>query len=185
MIIREENLEYISRIIGDCYSGHPLSEKLKKIGVPTDVVVYPNTKWRMVFDAMKYCSSLEDENKALKLLGKIIELAVHPLNFATTDSIEKSAKLISDFNKRLAFDKIAINELDGEYRSPRRGLGTLEQYPLSILLFRLAPQIISGNSFDSHVNSFPNCLLVGSCKSRPKAAIACMTPRRIELRFPG
>ena len=115
MIVREENLEHISRIIGDYYSGGPLSEKLKKIGVPENIVIYPNTKWRMVFDVMCYCSSLKDENTALRLLGKIIELVVHPLNFAT-GSMDNSAKLVTDFNKRLAFDKVAIKEIDGEFR---------------------------------------------------------------------
>lgn len=138
-LIREENLEYISRVIGDCYSGFPLSEKLKKIGVPADVIVYPNTKWRMVFDVMSYCSLLEDENKALKLLGKIIELAVHPLNFGTTDSIGKSEKMVVDFNKRLAFDKVAIKELDGEYRllklSSRPETKTSTDYVMNAITF--------------------------------------------------
>ena len=72
-LIREENLEYIAREIGDRYSGIPLSEKLEKIGVPANEIGYPNTKWRMVFDSMVYCNAL-DENVAIKLLGKIVEL---------------------------------------------------------------------------------------------------------------
>lgn len=115
MLIREENLEYISRYIGDFYSGYPLSEKLKKIGVPVEAVIYPNTKWRMVFDAMSHCSSLQDESLAIKLLGKIIELAIHPLSIPDR-TIEQSSQLLSDFNNRLAYDKLVIKETKGEFQ---------------------------------------------------------------------
>jgi len=115
MLIRTENSEYIARDIGERYSGIPLYEKIKKMGVPENVVIYPNTKWRMVFDVMNYYSSYQDEAKALRILSKIIELAVHPLNF-TANNMSLSDKLIADFNKRLAFDKLCIKEIDGDFR---------------------------------------------------------------------
>lgn len=112
MLIRPENTEYISRNIGDRYSGIPLFEKLKSMGVSEDVVIYPNTKWRMVYDVMNHYSNLPDTQKALEMLSKIIDLSVHPLNCGA--DMELSEKLISDFNKRLGFDKLAlVKEKDG------------------------------------------------------------------------
>lgn len=114
MLIREENCEYIAQVIGGQYSGYQLVEKLKKIGIPDEFVVYPNTKWRLVLGAINYCNSLEDVKKGSQLLSKIIELAVHPVNFSGTD-MEIPAKVLSNLNNRLAYDKLCIRENNGEY----------------------------------------------------------------------
>ena len=110
MLIRDETIEYIARNIGEEYSGPPLYEKLKMI-VPTDgVVIYPNTKWRMVFDTMKYCSQLDDEIKGLKALIRIIELSIHPLNIKNDDSEKTSRKLIEIYNNKLFYDGLEIQK---------------------------------------------------------------------------
>lgn len=109
MLIRDENLEYIAREIGDRYSGHDLVEKFKKIGVPENLIIYPNTKWRMIFDVMRHYSLSPYSDNPLKILSSIIELAVHPLNFKP-NSISTSDKVIADFNKRLSFDRLLIQQ---------------------------------------------------------------------------
>lgn len=106
MLIRLENSEYIARDIGGRYSGQPLFERLKSMGVPETIAIYPNTKWRMVFDVINYYSNLSDTEKARKMIAKIMELSVHPLNNGT--DIELSQKILRDFNKRLGFDKLIL-----------------------------------------------------------------------------
>jgi hypothetical protein len=114
MIIRDENLEYLARDIGDRYNGLALVEKMKKIGIPEQVIEYPNTKWRMLYQIMQFLSEHKNQEYALSKLAKIIELSIHPLNHSACWS-DSSEQILNEFNNRLEFDNLVIERSDADY----------------------------------------------------------------------
>lgn len=109
MKIRKKTLEYISRYIGDNSTGYELIDFLKGCGVSPEIIVYPNTKWRMVNDVLTNLSeSGSEENQ--KVLTKIIEEFLHPLNFGGDEGRTREA--IKIFNNWLKFDDLEIHYYD-------------------------------------------------------------------------
>ncbi|MBU4204607.1 hypothetical protein KKH26_00275 [Patescibacteria group bacterium] len=77
-IIKLKSLELIAKEIGELDSGQNLIEFLTGCGMDINLIKYPQTKWRMIYDVLLYyasCPKAEDR----KMLLKIIEEASHPL----------------------------------------------------------------------------------------------------------
>lgn len=108
-LIRNETIEYIARHIASMMSGEVLKRKLLSVGVAPEIIVYPNTKWRMVFDVIDYYCK-EKTPYALEMLGNIFEIALHPVSFNFLgEDAEKTAKIVlDDFNNQLKWDSVTI-----------------------------------------------------------------------------
>jgi len=105
-VIRKQALEFIAHHIASLKSGIALVDFLKDLGVPDTLIVYPQTKWKMIFDVLLYYSSCPNfENR--KILYTIIEQAAHPL-MHNGDKIaaEETRKR---FNGFLEYDNFSID----------------------------------------------------------------------------
>lgn len=92
-IIKLKALELMAKKIGELDSGNGLVEFFKNNGVDSQLIIYPNTKWKMIYDIFEYLSfsgKKEDNN----LLFKLIEEVGHPLMF---NGDKKKAEEIQDF----------------------------------------------------------------------------------------
>lgn len=103
--IRLKTLELIAQKIGNLDSGSNLVNFLKNCGVDDGLIVYPNTKWRMVFDVLVYlASSSKKEDK--ETLSKVIGEATHPLMH---EGNEGSALVLrKQFDEYLKYDNMGI-----------------------------------------------------------------------------
>jgi hypothetical protein len=113
-LIREKTLELIAKEIGNLDSGSNLVRFLKNCDVDEELIVYPNTKWIMVFDVMVYlANSGKKEDK--EILSKVIGEATHPI--AHRGDTSSAEALRSKFNSYLSYDKMGIVyvEDDGTY----------------------------------------------------------------------
>jgi len=106
-VIRAETLELLSRDIAEHKTGPKLVDFLKKCGVPTKMIVYPNTKWKTLFDAFRVLSTSAN-HKANKILYKVIEAAIHPLFF--DGDKEKAAEIEKKYSEWLKYDRITLND---------------------------------------------------------------------------
>lgn len=79
-LIKSKALELIARKMGDLESGTGLVDFLKNNGVDPELIVYPNTKWRMIFDILQYLS-LSGKKEDNDLIFTLIEEISHPLMF--------------------------------------------------------------------------------------------------------
>ena len=113
-LIREKALEGIALKMGELDTGEGLVKFLKECGVDKELIVYPNTKWRMIFDAMSYLS-YSDKREDQEALSRIIGEATHPLMH--NGNVSSAEALRSEFNNYLSYDKIGIayKEDDGTY----------------------------------------------------------------------
>lgn len=105
--IRKEALELIAQHIGNLTSGNKLVEFLRDLGVPESLIMYPNTKWRMVYDVLLYyasCPKFKDQ----KMLFKIIEETSHPLMHNGDKTLAEETK--KKFNGLLEYDKFWLND---------------------------------------------------------------------------
>lgn len=102
-IIRDHTLERIARFLGDHGSGPQIVELLRSWGVPDHLIVYPNTKWRMVYDVLLYYSH-SAHTKDHDVLYKIIAEMLHPLMFNGDKAVAEAAA--ADFNKFLEYDGV-------------------------------------------------------------------------------
>lgn len=104
-LIREKALERIAIKMGELDTGDGLVKFLENYGVDKELIVYPNTKWRMIFDAMSYlsCSERKEDQEAL---FKIIGEATHPLMHS--GNVSSAEALRSEFNNYLSYDKLGI-----------------------------------------------------------------------------
>lgn len=92
--------------MGERYTGHDLIQFLQEQGVPSEIIVYPNTKWRMLYDVM--CKLSVSENSANhNILFKIITSFLHPLNFVGGE--EESQIAINQFNQWLKYDNLELS----------------------------------------------------------------------------
>ncbi len=109
MNIRQETLELISKEFGQVYTGLEICNLLKKAGIPNDWIVYPETKWKIIFGVFDYLSSAEDKETNDRIY-KLIENFVHPLNLRGND--ELSIELIKKINRWLVYDNVVIDYRD-------------------------------------------------------------------------
>lgn len=121
-IIREKTLELIARKLGDLHSGTDLIKFLKNCGVDKELIIYPNTKWRMLFDAMMYLS-LSDKREDEEALCTVIGESTHPL--MNKGDILFAETLRSEFKTYLSYDNfdIAYFEWDGTYHALEKAKG--------------------------------------------------------------
>ncbi len=102
-IVRDHTLERIARFLGDHGSGPQIVEWLRSWGVADHLIVYPNTKWRMVYDVLLHYSHSTDK-KDHELLYKVIAEMLHPLMFNGDKAVAQAAA--ADFNKFLEYDGV-------------------------------------------------------------------------------
>lgn len=118
-LIREKTLELIAQKIGDLDTGFNLTKFLKNCGVDEELIIYPNTKWRMVFDALVYlsCSAKKEDELAL---SKVIGEATHPLMHGGDTSAANALR--EEYNNYLHYDNfgIAFDEKEGAYWALRQ-----------------------------------------------------------------
>lgn len=104
-IIREKTLELIGKDIGELDSAVNLIKLLKDCGVDEELIIYPNTKWRMIRDAIVYLAysrKKEDEQALFKVIGE----ATHPL---THNGNTISAEALREkFNHFLSYNGLGI-----------------------------------------------------------------------------
>jgi len=106
-IIHSKTLELIARDMGSRHSGTALIAFLKDIGIPSKLIVYPETKWRMLSSVFRVLATSSNE-RANRMLYKIIEGAVHPLFF---NGDEETAKQTEEkYNGWLKYNRIAIDK---------------------------------------------------------------------------
>ncbi len=105
-VIDFSTLEKIARFIGDSWWATSIIKTLEKCKVPEYLIIYPNTKWRMVDDILRILATSKKE-AGHKLLFLIIESFFHPIQF---DSDELYLKVESDFNRLLKYDQYKIVE---------------------------------------------------------------------------
>jgi len=116
--IRLKALELIAQKIGDLDNGGNLVSFLKKCGVDDGIIVYPNTKWRMVFDVLVYLASSK-KHEDQETLSRVIGEATHPL-MHKGDELAASI-LRKQFDAYLKYDNmgIAYDENTGTYLALR------------------------------------------------------------------
>jgi len=102
-IIREPTLERIARFLGDHGSGPQIVGWLRGWGVAEELIEYPNTKWRMVYDILHHYACSADK-KDHEMLYKVIAEMLHPLMFNGDKAVSEAAA--ADFNKFLEYDGI-------------------------------------------------------------------------------
>jgi hypothetical protein len=77
-ILCKQTNELVAKTIGDLISGPKLVSYLKEFGIDPGLIVYPDTKWRMIDNVLNYLSSSarEDDKRALK---NVFSEFCHPL----------------------------------------------------------------------------------------------------------
>ncbi len=79
-IIKPIALEHIARRLGESDSANSLIRMLRDSNVPSYLIVYPNTKWRMLDDLFRVlATSIEPTDH--QLLFKVLEESCHPLRY--------------------------------------------------------------------------------------------------------
>jgi len=104
-IIKPKSLELIAREIGNLETGTNLIDFLTDCGVDKNLIEYPQTKWRMVYDVfITLAASPNPKNQ--EILFKIIEEASHPLMHNGDEEIAKTYE--DKFNKLLKYDGFTL-----------------------------------------------------------------------------
>lgn len=104
-IIKLKALELIARKIGDLNTGYELEKFLINNGIDRELVIYPNTKWKMIYDIFEYFAF--SGNKAdIGLLFKLIEEFSHPLMF--DGDKEKAIEVQDYFTNCLEYDGYCV-----------------------------------------------------------------------------
>lgn len=113
-IVREKTLELIAKKIGDLDSGSNLVRFLDNCGVDKELIIYPNTKWRMVYDALVYLSSSNKEEDK-EAFSKVIGEATHPLMHKGDE--DAASLLRKQFDEYLKYDNrgVAYDKDTGTY----------------------------------------------------------------------
>jgi hypothetical protein len=101
-IINKKSLEIISRYIGDLLSGQNIIDHLTQdLEIPSSLIEYPNTKWRMVNFVLIYYATSDNKKDAQKLFG-IIEFFTHPVMH--DGDIKEHDKWVNKLNDILKYD---------------------------------------------------------------------------------
>ncbi len=125
MIIQTKTLELIARHMGNISSGSELLRLLEECNVPKNLIIYPNTKWRMLYNAM-FALSKSSDNNAHKTLFKIITAFLHPLSFGGDEKATKTT--MSQFNQWLKYDNLEIDFYVNELQiRPRKGYQQIKE----------------------------------------------------------
>lgn len=106
-IIHSKTLELIARDMAGSQTGTDLLNLLKENGIPNKVIVYPETKWRMLNGVFRVLAT-SPNSRANKMLYKIIEAAVHPLFFNGDEVRAKQSE--EKYNGWLKYNRIAIDK---------------------------------------------------------------------------
>lgn len=116
--VREKTLELIAKKIGDLDSAGNLIKFLKNCGVDEELIVYPQTKWRMVVDILVYLANSNKEGDK-NTLSKIIGEATHPLMHNGDEML--ALLLRKQFDEYLKYDNVGIayDKSKGAYEALR------------------------------------------------------------------
>jgi hypothetical protein len=104
-VIRAQTLELIAKDVAEHKTGPELIHFLKEHGVPAMMIVYPNTKWRMLFSTFRVFNTSLNQ-KAHRILYKVIEAAIHPLFFDGDKN--KADETQKKYNEWLKYDNIIV-----------------------------------------------------------------------------
>ncbi len=104
-IIKLKALELISKEIGNLDNGPNLIKFLVECGVKREQIVYPNTKWRMIYEVLEYLANSGRKEDQI-VLFRIIQESTHPL--MNEGNLEKARLMEEKFNKYLQFDNLLI-----------------------------------------------------------------------------
>lgn len=103
--IKPKALELIAIEIGEMDSGPSLVEFLTECGVDERLIVYPNTKWRMIYAVLLTLSNSRNP-KDHEVLFRVIEESVHPLMHRGDEELAK--KYEDKFNRLLSYDGFSL-----------------------------------------------------------------------------
>jgi len=113
-IIDIRTLEQLARHLGELCTGKQLQIYLTQWGVPQGLIVYPNTKWRMVYDVLLYYAtapgsaiSAINPSPEHRMLFKIFEEAGHPLMYDGDETLAKEFE--KKFNNLLKYDHLVLH----------------------------------------------------------------------------
>jgi hypothetical protein len=106
MTIQRRTLEVIAKYIGEKTTGTELVKLLEDCRVPKHLIVYPNTKWKMLYDAMHTLSNSKNSDDS-QTLFRVISSLLHPLTFGGDES--ESRKAVNKFNECLKYDEIRLH----------------------------------------------------------------------------
>ena len=105
-IINSTTLENIARFIWDSWNAQSIIEILEECNIPDYLIIYPNTKWRMVYDIFKVLSTSIYEEWH-RLLFSVIETFLIPIRFS---SIKAWIETQNHFSEYLAYDWYIIDK---------------------------------------------------------------------------
>lgn len=113
-LVRLKSLELIAKSMGNKWSAPKIIDQLHECKVDKRLIVYPNTKWRMVNDIFRELARSKNSDHH-QTLFRVISNAVHPLNHEGNSY--SSGVMLSSFNDYLSYDnyRIEYNKNNGEY----------------------------------------------------------------------
>jgi len=109
--INPKTLELISKEIAEHKSGTEIIQLLGECGVPKKIIVYPETKWKMLVKTFRVLNTSLNQ-RANRMLYKIIENSIHPLFFEGDE--EKTGQVREKYNTWLKYDNVQISKDDGK-----------------------------------------------------------------------
>lgn len=106
-IIKPIALEQIARKIGDSDTADRIIKMLRDCGVPSYLIVYPNTKWRMVNDIFRVlATSVADDDH--RVLFRVLEDFCHPLRYGGDK--ERAQEMQDFFSDLLEYDSMYFED---------------------------------------------------------------------------
>jgi hypothetical protein len=149
-IIDKETLEVMAREIGEITSTRTLINFLENCGVDKKLIIYPNTKWKMIYDVLEYFS-YSAKNEDRNTLFRIIEKAAHP-SVHNNKKIAKSYKkkfntLLKNFRLREKKDISLIKKADSNIIKVKTKSG--------LLIFNKNTGYVKLNNFEAKENINP------------------------------
>lgn len=100
-ILDRKTLEFVAKKIGDLDSGLNLVDRMEKVGIKKWMIIYPNTKWRMLYDIFLELS-ISTSSQDHEILFRFIEEFIHPLMH--NGDFKKAEEFENDLNKLLVYD---------------------------------------------------------------------------------
>lgn len=104
-VIREQTLEKIARHFGEMTTATNIISLLKKWGASESLIIYPETKWKVIFNVLNYYA-VSKKPEDYNTLMNIIEEIVHPLLYE--GNFEESKKVADSFNALLYYDNFDL-----------------------------------------------------------------------------
>lgn len=112
-------LELVAKEIGNFFTGTQIKNILTEKGVsPSDIQKYPDTKWKMINEALKSKQEIDDGGVATLIMEFL-----HPLNHDLNE--ERYKDLAKKVAKILTYDRIIVQD-----NGPRAGYYVLNQQEL-------------------------------------------------------